>query len=155
MTREKSTWHWMLGCVIQSVDRVTSVGVVSVFAAALVFVAPMPVTAGTATMAISNTQAPGTPAGITFSQFSGPALNDGGQVAFRASVAGAGVSGTNDFGIWRGAAGDIVIAAREGSTSPGTSAGVLFSTLQLPVLNNAGQVAFESGLYRHWDHDVQ
>lgn len=44
--------------------------------------------------------APGTPAGVQFSDLGAPTLNAAGQVAFTASVAGIGINSTNDFGIW-------------------------------------------------------
>src|SRR5262245_61766758 len=60
------------------------------------------------TAAITSQQAPGTAAGVTFNSFDahvyvgppiplfrGPVLNDAGQVAFRASLAGNGVDPTN------------------------------------------------------------
>jgi hypothetical protein len=90
--------------------------------------------------------APGTGSGVNFSSLFSPVLNDAGQVAFRAGLTGSGVDASNNAGIWRGAPGSLSLVARMGSAAPGTGSGVNFSSLTNPVLNDAGQVAFQATL---------
>jgi len=99
--------------------------------------------AGTTTVALTGTAAPGTGDGVSFrSLLSPPQLNAAGQVAFSGLLIGAGVSADNNSGLWR----DTVLIAREGSAAPGTSSGVNFNFVSSPQLNAAGQVAFLGGL---------
>ena len=95
-------------------------------------------------IAREGSQAGGAPAGAVFSGFSIPVLNDAGQVAYLGILlsGGGGVDSTNDRGIWR----DSTLIAREGSQAGGTPAGAVFGSLSDPVLNNAGQVAYEGFL---------
>jgi hypothetical protein len=77
----------------------------------------------------------------------GPVLNDAGQVAFRANLAGNGVDWTNHQGIWSEGSGRLGLVARTGNQAPGAPEGVNFASvphleLYSPVLNNAGQTAF-------------
>ena len=79
--------------------------------------------------------------------YHGPVLNDAGQVAFRANLAGDGVDSTNNQGIWSEGSGSLSLVARTGSQAPGAPAGVNFRTdpqleLYSPVLNDVGQTAF-------------
>ncbi len=80
--------------------------------------------------------------GANFSTFNNPVLNDPGQVAYEASLTGAGVDTTNDFGIWR----DTTPIARAGDPAHGIGGGTNFSTFNFLVLNNTGQVAYEASL---------
>jgi len=75
-------------------------------------------------------------------------LNDAGQIAFRAALAGTAVDSSNDYGMWAGAPGALQLIAREGNPAPGTE-GHLFGPFNgpfvdppVPVLNAAGEVAF-------------
>jgi hypothetical protein len=86
--------------------------------------------------------APGTASGVNYSSLGNPVLNDAGQVAFGAFLTGSGVDSSNNEGIWRGAPGSLSLVARRGSQAPGTAAGVNYSSLGIPVLNDAGQMAF-------------
>jgi hypothetical protein len=77
-----------------------------------------------------------------FPGFSSPSLNDAGEVAFSANLSGAGVTAETDTGIFTSGA----LVAREGDVAPGTG-GSVFSAWPfsvLPMLNNAGEVAFRS-----------
>jgi hypothetical protein len=109
------------------------------------------------TVALTGQQAPGAPAGVIYQSFGaelghdafahGIALNDAGQTAFRANLAGDGVDFTNNQGVWSEGSGSLALVARTGSQAPGAPSGVNFSTdpaLELfsPVLNGAGQTAF-------------
>jgi len=97
--------------------------------------------------------APGTGVGVFFrnvgNQFFNPVLNNAGQTAFRGSLTGYGVFGSNDTGIFSESGGTLGLVAREGDAVPGTGAGVNFGNFgipSIPVLNNAGQTAFSVGL---------
>ncbi len=98
----------------------------------------------TTTIAITGQQAPGTPTGAVFDSFTTPVLNNAGQVAYRAVLQTGlgGVISDNDQGIWR----DSSLVAREGSQAPGTPTGAVFNSFNTPVLNDAGQVAYEGFL---------
>jgi uncharacterized protein YjbI with pentapeptide repeats len=109
------------------------------------------------TVALTGQQAAGAPAGVIYESFGaelaqdsfahGVALNDAGQTAFRANLAGNGVDFTNDQGVWSEGSGSLALVARTGSQAPGAPVGVNFRTdptleLFTPVLNNAGKTAF-------------
>jgi hypothetical protein len=102
---------------------------------------------GLALVAREGSQAPGTADGVDFSHFGDPVLNGAGQAAFRGSLTGTGVTGSNDSGIWsEGGGSGLALVAREGSQAPGTATGVTFSSFDTPVLNGAGQTAFSASL---------
>jgi hypothetical protein len=76
-----------------------------------------------------------------------PRLNDAGQMAFFAGLAGSSVTGENDEGIWAGGTGSLAMVARGGSQVPGLPSGVIFNDgFGNPALNVAGQVAFYARL---------
>jgi len=108
--------------------RRRAVGVaVALAAAAWALGVASPVDAQTSTVVLSGTRPPGTPAGITYATLdSSPRMNDAGQLAFTALLAGTGVTTTNDRGIWSGSPATLALVAREGSPAPGTPAGVNF-----------------------------
>ncbi len=105
-------------------------------------------------VARTGSQAPGTASGVNYGAFATlrPLLNDAGQTAFQAILTGSGVDSTNEIGTWSEGSGSLALVARTGSQAPGTPSGVYFSgdatvtALGSPVLNDAGQVAFEAGL---------
>jgi hypothetical protein len=109
----------------------------------------------------SGTPAPGTPTGVNFrsffSRYTSPVLNDAGEVAFFALLAGPGVNPTNNLGLWAGASGSLALVARMGDHAPGTEEGVVFghianvsghtpNDVRHAILNAAGQTAFFSPL---------
>lgn len=109
----------------------------------------------------SGTPAPGTPSGVNFKSFSSrltsPVLNDAGEIAFFAALAGPGVNSTNNLGLWAGASGSLALVARMGDHAPGTEDGVVFghfanvaghtpNDVRHAILNAAGQTAFFSPL---------
>ncbi len=96
--------------------------------------------AGTATVALTGSAAPGTGSGVSFASLSVPQLSAAGQVAFLAGLVGTGVTGDNDSGIWR----DGALIVREGSAASSAGSGVTFSTLSSIQLNAAGQIAFSA-----------
>ena len=56
-------------------------------------------------------------------------LNDAGQIALWANVAGSGVVGNESYGIWSGGSGNLTLVARSGTPAPGTPSGVNFRIL--------------------------
>lgn len=66
-------------------------------------------------VARSGMGAPGTPVAVNFKSFGDPVLNGWGQTAFRAELVGAGVTASNDFGLWaEDPSGVLTLVAREG-----------------------------------------
>jgi hypothetical protein len=99
-------------------------------------------------------------AGVTFTEFSGgsgsvgkqPVLNDSGDIAFRAHLAGSGINLDNNAGIWTTVGDSLTLVARTGivgSVGPNLGAGIAFggiSTFSHPSLNNAGEIVFVAQL---------
>ncbi|MEX2188944.1 MAG: dockerin type I repeat-containing protein [Pirellulales bacterium] len=91
----------------------------------------------------------------------GPVVNNAGEVAFSARLrldvqpvdpnlvgvdpVALGVASQNDRGIWSEGSGSLRLVAREGMPAPGT-ASYFGNQLREPVLNDLGQVAFQSNL---------
>jgi hypothetical protein len=73
-------------------------------------------------------------------------LNDAGEIAFLGSLSGEGINTQRNESIWGpNASGDLGMLAREGTNPPGlVSPFKVFTSLKKPVLNNLGQVAFQS-----------
>ena len=69
-----------------------------------------------------------------------PAINDTGQVAFRALMVNTG----NNLGIFRGSGGAITQIVRRGQAAPNNDG--TFLTFEAPALNEAGQAAFHAVL---------
>ncbi len=103
------------------------------------------------TVALSGQPAPGTSSDVTFHSFEAADINGKGQVAFVANLTpnSGGVNADNDNGIWSEGDGSLGLIAREGTQAPGPPAGVKYGGLYpfaRPVINDAGKVAFWSGL---------
>lgn len=97
----------------------------------------------------SGNPAPGTPSGVNFSNLlSAFSSNNAGQIAFAARLTGSGVNSTNELGLWSNGSGSLELVARRGSQAAGTPGGVNYNygSLLIPVLNDAGQLAFGSYL---------
>lgn len=90
--------------------------------------------------------APGTSKGQVFASFYRPVLNDSGQVAFRATLTGTGVSTQNSIGIWMEGKKGLELVVRQGTPAPDTGSGVNYNVLGDPSINNAGALAFTSSL---------
>ncbi len=91
--------------------------------------------------------------GATFSHFGGigtsrrVVLNAAGQTAFRAHLEGAGVTDSNNTGIWSEGSGALRLVAREGGLAPDAGGAVFYSFfVNTPVINDAGQTAFHAQL---------
>ncbi|HUN80899.1 MAG TPA: choice-of-anchor tandem repeat NxxGxxAF-containing protein [Phycisphaerae bacterium] len=98
--------------------------------------------------------APGTSKGDYFlsvstyqsDQESAPRINDAGNVAFRAHLAGPGVDASNQAGLWAQNAGSLQLVSRAGQQAAGTSPGTIFLDYSEPGLNNHGAIAFRGVL---------
>jgi hypothetical protein len=90
-------------------------------------------------IARAGSPAPGTPAGVVFRDFRDVVLDDAGDVAFIASLAGPGIGSANDVGVWSGRTA-LQLLARTGDPAPG-GPGLLFGAFPGgPSLNANGQV---------------
>ncbi len=80
----------------------------------------------------------------SFSEFFGPQLNDGGQVVFSANLGGTSGGASDARGLFRGDGAAMTQIVRAGQALPN---GVgTFNGGGSPAINDAGQVAFQSGL---------
>lgn len=71
------------------------------------------------------------------------ALNDAGRLAFLAFLSGAGVTSSNNIGLFAGdaATGTYSLVARRGEPAPGTG-GATINSLNGPAMNSSGTIAF-------------
>lgn len=92
--------------------------------------------------------APGTEAGVNFSDFHNPHIKGAGHLAVQAILTGPGVDSTNDTGLWTAdATGNINLVARIGSLAPGTDPGVRFDVFGPSFqLNDIGRLALQAEL---------
>ncbi len=99
-----------------------------------------------ALVARTGDHAPGMPSGVNFGPYylRNPVLNDAGQTAFVANLAGSGVGSTNDQGIWSEGSAGLALVARAGDHAPGTPSDVNYNSFSPTgiALNDAGQTAF-------------
>ena len=88
--------------------------------------------------------APGAGDGVLFGELNdeSPSLNDQGEIAFTAVLAGNDVTNANNSAIFGDVGGTLSLVAREGDAAPGAGEGVLFGSLREPTLNNQGDIAF-------------
>jgi hypothetical protein len=98
-------------------------------------------------VAITGQATPGIP-GTVFNRVDVPAVNGLGQVTFRTSIKGNGVSSDTDDLLWVQTAAGLRRVLREGETAPGVPTDVFGDDLQpTPTgFNDFGQVAFSTGL---------
>ncbi len=98
----------------------------------------------TTTVALAGSTAPGLP--FNFFNFSDPSISDNGIVAFIATTRDS--NGTGPTGLWSNAGGSLQLIASSTNAAPGAGSGALFSTFETstPVVNRAGQVAFQATL---------
>ncbi|HYO23433.1 MAG TPA: choice-of-anchor tandem repeat NxxGxxAF-containing protein [Lacipirellulaceae bacterium] len=102
------------------------------------------------TVALSGTQAPGTPAGAMWNSFSSPMMSAAGGTAFFASLqpTGGGVTSTNNAGIWSEASGALALVARVGGGPTPSNGQTVFDSLRNLVANASGRIALVAPL-RH------
>jgi hypothetical protein len=96
---------------------------------------------------LAGTQAPGMPAGTTFTSFLDHYISANDRVVFL------GYDSTNNAGIWSGNVGAISLVAHVGNVAPGTN-GALFSSLEPPEINANGRVAFRGGVAGDAHHGI-
>lgn len=102
------------------------------------------------TVALQNAAAPGT--GAVFAGFSTAVINNAGNTAFNANLVvapGSGATFSNNVGLWSEGFGSLSLVARSGITlAPGAGSATFttFGSGNTPVLNDSGQVAFNSSL---------
>ena len=97
------------------------------------------------TAAVTGNAAPGTDGG-TLDFFQLPILDAMGHVTFAASVQGAGVTTSNDTGIWSETSGVLSLVAREGNQAPGVALGVNFGSFSSIKMGSEGSIAFAASL---------
>jgi hypothetical protein len=104
--------------------------------------------AGFRTVTLSGQPAPGTSVDTDFAFVSTPVLNDAGQTAFLAFLAGDDITIDNNHGIWLDTSGVLELVARAGNQAPGMPDGVNFgSFVGYPyVLNDTGTISFSASL---------
>lgn len=90
--------------------------------------------------------APGTASGVTFNLLADPKVDANGRATFLATLAGPGVTGLNERGVWSERSGATQLLVRAGDPAPGAPAGVRFGAYFEWDLNSAGRVAFRGGL---------
>ncbi len=97
------------------------------------------------TIALSGTQVDGFAPGVLYSTFADPTINDAGDVAFRVSLTGTGISGTNNSAVLRTVGSGFSLLAQEGAQVPGMALGVNYQNFtSAPRLNSAGNVVFSA-----------
>lgn len=119
----------------------------AVASTALAQIAPLSV------VVLSGDPAPGAGAGVTFATVpfnfavGVPFMNNTGRVAFLSGLAGTGVTAANDFGIWVGQPGALVLVAREGDPAPDLP-GLTYGTLlaEGPLFSGSDAVSFRATL---------
>lgn len=81
----------------------------------------------------------------TFSALGYPVLNSSGFLVFSASVGGAGITESNEQGLWSNRSGGLAPIVRSGEIAPGVGSAA-FLAFAPPVVNGYGQVAFAASL---------
>jgi hypothetical protein len=94
-------------------------------------------------LARKGDQVPQADTGVTYLSISAPAVGDSGYIAFKSTVTGTLVDSTNNTGLYGGPTSLIMNVARIGTDfPPGTPPGTRWETLDTPVNNGVGFVAF-------------
>jgi hypothetical protein len=106
-------------------------------------------------VALAGDAAPGITVEATFLSFGPPNINENGQVAFLATLTGSSINVNNNRGLWsNGGENGLELVARRGDIAPETDGDTfsIFGSLEpFPILNNRGQVAFNSQLFTSGD----
>ncbi len=153
IVRRRRRAHYTCQNLVRTTDRLRRLSLVLAVGVCVTFFVSAPMAAHAAavrTVALTGQQAPGTPSGVNYSSLSSaPRLNETGQTAFAANLAGPGVDSSNNGGIWSEGSGSLALVARGGDHAPGTASGVNFGLLsnptalyESPMLNDVGQTAF-------------
>lgn len=99
----------------------------------------------------SGTQAPGLDSGVLITGptllYTGPVVNDAGEIVFLGTLTGPGTGPTNNQSLWSSGGGSLHMVARTGSQAPGAPEGVTFTDFWegawSMLLNNSGETAFQ------------
>ncbi|MBA4105479.1 MAG: hypothetical protein C0485_06945 [Pirellula sp.] len=99
----------------------------------------------------SGTQAPGLDSGVLITGptvlYTGPVVNDAGEIVFLGTLTGPGIGPTNNQSLWSTGGGSLHMVARTGSQAPGAPEGVTFTDFWegawSMLLNNSGETAFQ------------
>jgi hypothetical protein len=105
-------------------------------------------------VAISETPAPGLPAGTSFARFDSPRVNERGGLAFWAQLVGPGIDETNDGSIWTDRSGTLALVYREDDSAP-FGADIRYAALPMPAFNDSGSLSFTAGLFDNAGPPVQ
>jgi len=97
-------------------------------------------------IAVVGDSAPGTDSGVLFSTFEASTSNNARQVLFRATLAGPGVTSSNNFGYWIGQPGDVRKVLRAGEEIPGLPGVFWGGGTFLPTMSENGRAALDMGL---------
>lgn len=95
-------------------------------------------------LARAGEPAPGTTASFSYLTVSG--FTDDDKVLLESSLAGPGVSGVNDRGLWVGGPAGLTKVMRTGDPAPGTDTGVVFSGYPVATLAESGEISFQTEL---------
>ena len=95
-------------------------------------------------VALAGDPAPDLP-GLTMSAFVDVQLNNSGQIGFRATLSGAGVTAANDTAFFFGAPGALQLVAREGNLAAG-GGGLNYGAFSSTGISDNGSVAFVAAL---------
>ncbi len=93
------------------------------------------------TFALSGQQAPGLPAGLSFSAFDAFSINASGRVGMFATVAGSGVTPSNRQGIWWDVPGNLQLVMRLTDPAPGQP-GFNYTSTTASNLSDAGIMVY-------------
>jgi hypothetical protein len=85
--------------------------------------------------------APGTPSGVSFSDFDEVLMSSSGKIAFNAHLIGGGPDWDYNDTVWSNSSGMLRLVARRGDALPGTN-GIVIGGAGDAMINDAGQVAF-------------
>ena len=83
---------------------------------------------------------------VDFSVFNSPVSASTGQSTFFSLLQGSGVGSTDYRSIWSEGGGSLHLVARMGSPAPGAEPDTVFDNFGQPVINAAGQIAFQATL---------
>jgi hypothetical protein len=103
--------------------------------------------AGLSLVAHPSTPLQGELASFRLNGFGNLAINDSGLIAFEGSLSGPGVGTGNSGGIFKdnGIDGTLLIA-RQGAKVPGMPSNIVFKAVQIPAVNELGQVLFSASI---------
>lgn len=100
-------------------------------------------------VAYEGMAAPGMGAGVVFDDLAYRArINNEGEIAFAAKLAGPGITVDNDMSYWIGQPGSAELVLREGDPAPGLGGSITISGLSwiYPDIDSRGQTVFTTGL---------